>query len=634
MALLKLSGFGDEIAEDFEAQLGALRAMDLNFIALRNLWGVNVLDLAPRQVRRARALLRRYGVGVSEIASPVGKVRIDSPWAPEWRRFETALARAREFACPRIRLFSYYSPPGEPRERHRGEVIRRLSQMADRAEREGVILLHENDEGIYGEDGLHCLDLIRSVGSPNFRLAFDPANFVRTGSRPLAQWWEMLKDHVVHLHVKDCDAEGRHYLPGAGQGEFPALLAELRRRDFVGFATMEPHLAEAGQFSGFSGERRFAEATAAFRALCDAAGVRRRQTRVAVVGMGFAGGVHAEGLRQLDEACLVAVADERPTPSLKRARAEWNVEAYEDLRPLWRRRDIEAVTIGTPSGLHGPIAVAAARSGKHVLTEKPIEVTLAKADAMIAAARRHGVKLGVISQHRTDPGVEELRRAIASGRLGRIILAEAYVKWHRTQAYYDSGGWRGTWRLDGGGALMNQGIHTVDVLQHVMGSAVESVVAQTGTLAHEQIEVEDVAQALLRFHNGALGLIVATTAAYPGFHERVEVSGTGGTMIVEKDQVTFRAIVGEPESAGRSEEAGGGAADPRAISTRGHAAQLRDFIAAIQEDREPLVPGPEGRKPLEIILAIYESARTGRRVRLPLRPKRRPPPRRRPKPGH
>ncbi|MBI1785587.1 Gfo/Idh/MocA family oxidoreductase, partial [Candidatus Sumerlaeota bacterium] len=252
------------------------------------------------------------------------------------------------------------------------------------------------------------------------------------------------------------------------------------------------------------------------------------------------------------------------------------------------------------------------------LTEKPIEITLKKADAMIAGAKKNKVKLGVISQHRTDPGIIELREAIHSGKLGKIILAEAYVKWWRTQEYYDSGGWRGTWKLDGGGALMNQGVHTVDMLQYVMDSPVASVVAQTTRAAHTRIEVEDVAQALLKFKNGALGMIIASTAIQPGFPERIEVTGTKGTIIVEKDRVTYREISGEEkkESSAHDGDYLVGASDPKAISNRGHVLQLQDFCRAIQDGREPLVAGPEGRKPLEIILAIYESAKTGKRVTL------------------
>ncbi len=616
--MLKLSGFGDEIAPDFETQLRELRAMDVNFIALRNLWGTNILNLDSKQKENARGLLRRYGMGVSEIGSPLGKVQIADSWKDEWARYEKAIEVAHFFKCPRIRIFSFYFPKSEPIEKYRGEVIRRLRAMAERAEKENILLIHENEENIYGWDGIHCADMIRAVGSPNFKAVFDPSNFVTIGSRPFTQWWDMLKDDVVHFHVKDKKRSGEQVPAGEGDGEFPQVLRGLKEKNYVGFATMEPHLAVAGQFTGFSGPDLFAHAVERFRALCDKVGLRHRQTRVAVIGMGFIGGFHCKALEDVPEAHLVAVADVVDSPGLRKAREDYNIEAYTDVNAMLRRDDIHAVTLGTPSGLHGPLAIKAMNRGKHVLTEKPIEITLKKADAMIATAKKNKVRLGVISQHRTDPGIEELREAIQSGKLGRIVLAEAYVKWHRTQEYYDSGGWRGTKKLDGGGALMNQGVHTVDMLQYVMDSPVESVVAQTALLAHKRIEVEDIAQALLRFKSGALGMIIATTAATPGFPERLEVTGTKGTIIVEKERVTFREIIGEKKPA--QTNAGSdylvGAADPKAISNRGHVLQLQDFCRAIQDGRDPLVPGLEGRKPLEIILAIYESARSGKRVRI------------------
>lgn len=619
--MLKLSGFGDEIAEDFETQLREMRRMDINFIALRNLWGTNILKLDEKQRQKARELLRKHGMGVSEIGSPLGKVLVTGSWTEERARFERALELTRFFRCPRIRLFSYMTPEGEPREKYRAEIIRRLREMAARAGKEGVFLLHENDTGMYGEDGIHCRDLLLSVGSPSFKAIFDPSNFVAARSRPYTQWWEMLKNEVVHLHVKDSKADGTHTPAGHGDGEFAKVLKGLLKKNYTGFATMEPHLAVAGRFSGFSGPDLFAHAVSEFRKLCDQVGMRHRQTRVAVVGMGFIGSFHCRAIEESPEAHLIAVADEIDSPNLKKSREDYNVEAYTDIRKLLARDDLHAITLGTPSGLHGPLAIKAMEAGKHVLTEKPVEITLAKADAMIATAKKRKVRLGVISQHRTDPGIEELKAAIDSGALGRIVLAEAYVKWHRTQQYYDSGGWRGTWKLDGGGALMNQGVHTVDMLQYVMGP-VESVLAQTTRATHERIEVEDIAQALLKFKNGALGMIIATTSAYPGFPERLEVTGTNGTIIVEKDQVTLREIIGEKKkekAAEKAEDYAVGASNPQAISNRGHVIQIRDFCCAIQDGRDPLVPAGEGRKPLEIILAIYESARTGKRVRLPLR---------------
>lgn len=620
--MLKLSGFGDEIAADFETQLREMRKMNLNHIALRNLWGTNILDLNMRQKKTARDLLRKYGMGVSEIGSPLGKVPITSSWPNEWKRYEKAIEMAHYFNCPRIRIFSFYFPNNNPSEQYRDTVIKRLKEMAERAEREGILLLHENEANIYGEDGLHCRDLAESVASPNFKLIFDPANYVVCKTKPFTQWYEMQAEHIVHLHIKDVKDDGTFTPAGQGDGQFRELLSALVERGFSGYATMEPHLLQGGQFAGFTGPKKFVEAVDEFRKLCDEVGMPHREVRMGVVGMGFIGMFHCNAMKEVPEAHLVAVADSAKSPNLKKAEEQFNVMSYRVPDQLLRRKDIDAVTLGVPSGLHMDIGVKAAKNKKHVLTEKPIEVTLERADQLIQTCRENDVKLGVISQRRWDKGMKELKEAVDQGLLGDLILGDAYVKWYRTQKYYDSGGWRGTWKLDGGGCLMNQGVHTVDCLQWVMGD-VKEVIAQTALLAHQRIEVEDIAQALLKFKNGALGTIIASTAVYPGMDERIEVSGTKGTMVMNKSSITLREIMGEtkPEKT-EIVERGSGAADPQAITNEGHVAQIRDFCRAIIENREPMINGEEGRKPLEIILAVYQSAQTRKPVKLPLKNKK------------
>jgi predicted dehydrogenase len=247
---------------------------------------------------------------------------------------------------------------------------------------------------------------------------------------------------------------------------------------------------------------------------------------------------------------------------------------------------------------------------------------------MIQECRQAGVKLSVISQHRFDPSTVRVKADLEAGHFGNMVLGQATVNWYRSQDYYDSGDWRGTWSLDGGGALMNQSIHTIDLLQYLMGP-VESIYAHTATLAHKRIEVEDVAVASVKFKNGALGTITGTTSAYPGLSSRLEVFGTHGTAVIENDKLTnyyFRsaeekgAMYGGEEAVNLAAEEsfsdGSGASDPAAISGYAHRMQILDMIHAICEDREPLVNGEEGLKPLEIILTIYKSAQTGQPVTL------------------
>src|SRR5581483_112618 len=338
-----------------------------------------------------------------------------------------------------------------------------------------------------------------------------------------------------------------------------------------------------------------------------------------IVGTGVIAALHAAAIRTLPGARLAAVTDVVPGAAGAFAAAR-GCAAEPDLDALLARPDVDVVCICVPSGLHAEIGVRAARAGKHLAVEKPVDVTLAAADRLIEAARAAGVALTVISQHRFDPGLIELKRLIDAGALGRLVLGEASTKWYRTQAYYDSAGWRGTWALDGG-SLMNQGVHYVDLLRWCMGP-VTQVTAVCATQAH-QVEVEDTALAIVRFASGAVGTIMSTTAAYPGFPQRLEVTGTGGTVIVEDGRITRRALAGrdEPDQDGTGEAglgaAGlGAAADPAAIEVASHAAQLADLLAAVGEGREPAVGGQAGRDALELICAVYESARTGRTVSL------------------
>ncbi|MGH7910966.1 MAG: Gfo/Idh/MocA family protein [Candidatus Dormibacteraceae bacterium] len=354
----------------------------------------------------------------------------------------------------------------------------------------------------------------------------------------------------------------------------------------------------------------------------------RHRHGFAIVGCGVIAPTHARALQALPGAELLVAVDVDPG----RARAftsQFGGLPETDLDRALARPDVEVVSVCVPSGLHAEVGCRAAAAGKHVLVEKPIDITLEAADRLITSCEQAGVKLAVISQHRFDAGVRRMKDMIASGRLGRLLLGDAMIKWYRTQEYYDSGDWRGTWALDGGGCLMNQGVHYVDLLQWTMGP-VERIFARCRTAAH-QIDVEDIATAVLSFANGAVGVLEASTAVYPGMGERLEVSGTGGTLIVEsgvlrvselkdyKGETSFygrKVRIGEQEP----ESAGGGSADPAAIGGDSHQAEIEDLLQAIEEDRQPLVTGPEARKALEIILGVYQSAERGVEVTLPLSP--------------
>ena len=299
-------------------------------------------------------------------------------------------------------------------------------------------------------------------------------------------------------------------------------------------------------------------------------------------------------------------------------------------RPLLARPDIDAVAICTPSGSHAALAVAALDAGKHVLVEKPLDVTVEAARTVAEAQARSGRTVTVISQHRFDSASALVHEHVRAGRLGRITSAVACVAWYRTQDYYDSGKWRGSWLLDGGGAVMNQGIHTLDLLIWLLGEPVE-VFGWTDRLAHDRIEVEDTAVGTIRFASGALGVLLATTAAYPGVTARLAIHGDRGSAVIDDDRLTYfhaasdGAAVGDygadasanqaaallPPTDGTAAVASASAGE---VSARAHAAQYRDFLDAIDAGREPLVTVAEAITNVAVVRALYESAAAGRPV--------------------
>ncbi len=342
-----------------------------------------------------------------------------------------------------------------------------------------------------------------------------------------------------------------------------------------------------------------------------------------IIGVGMIAGFHARAIAAMGGGSLVACCDIDAGRAEAFARSH-GCGAYTDLSAFLRHPGLDIVNICTPSGLHLEPALQAIEAGKHVLIEKPIEISLERIDRIIEAADRKRVTAAGIFQSRFREGAQTVKREVESGRFGRLVLADAYVKWFRSQDYYDRGGWKGKVRIDGGGALMNQSIHAIDLLQWFMGP-VASVQAYKDTLGHERIEVEDVAVAALRFANGGLGVIEGSTAVYPGFLKRIELSGTRGSVALEEDSIrTWRFVDELPRDAeirsafGAADSAGGGAADPAAIDPGGHMREFQAIARGIETGEPPLVDAREARKSVEIILAIYRSAQTGREVALPL----------------
>ena len=330
---------------------------------------------------------------------------------------------------------------------------------------------------------------------------------------------------------------------------------------------------------------------------------------VGLIGGGNISRTHAGAVTAIPGAKVVATWGTNPDKVGSISR-EFGGKPYRDFDLFLAHRPMDMVIIGSPSGLHAQQGIACAGAGLHVLVEKPIDISVQRADSLIAACQDANVKLGVIFQDRLKPGPRRLKELVTEGALGRLFLADARVKWYRPPAYYGDSRWRGTLALDGGGALMNQGIHTVDLLLWLVGD-IANIRARIETLFHD-IESEDTALAVLKFTNGAAGILEATTAAYPGYARRLELTGTEGTIALENDTIVsadFKSglpgiVVGD----GTSDAPNPAASSPVVADFRAHQRVIEDFIQAVQQGTRPVCDGREGRRSVAVVESIYRAS--------------------------
>jgi len=335
-----------------------------------------------------------------------------------------------------------------------------------------------------------------------------------------------------------------------------------------------------------------------------------------IIGTGMIANFHAKAIEAMQEGTLISCFDRNPERS-KEFASQNGIKTFDTIEEFLADPDLQIVTIGTPSGTHLEPALASINAGKHVICEKPLEVTIEKIDPLIEAAEKNNVTLSAILNRRFNESVKYLKDAVDQGRFGTLSLVEASIKWYRDQAYYDSAGWRGTWALDGGGALMNQSIHIIDQLIHTVGP-IKRLSASMALLAHENIEVEDTAVAILEFENGARGIVQGSTACWSstGHPAEVNICGSEGSAFLADEHFKvwdFKTPAPADDYVKQnlmaSEDAQGlGANDPNAINFTGHQKNFEDVVNAIKTGTKPSTDAHEARKAVSVIRAIYESA--------------------------
>ena len=342
----------------------------------------------------------------------------------------------------------------------------------------------------------------------------------------------------------------------------------------------------------------------------------RKRLRIGVVGLGNIADIHALAIKESTNAELVSAYSSNPQKAEAFAK-KYDISGFDNWEKFISDPNLDAVSICTPNGTHLDFGQKAAEAGKHVIVEKPIEVTMERASSLINICKENGVQLAVIYQNRFLDRMAETKQLIEEGKLGRLIMCDAYVKWYRSQEYYDSGEWRGTIALDGGGVLINQAIHTVDLLQWLAGD-VESVFGHTGTFNHK-LEGEDNAVATLRFKNGAIGVIQASTSVQPAQARRLELHGEKGSIIIEDNDVKVLLIENNQEKSTETDdkqpkESTGASSPLGGFSVEPHKKQFEAIASAIEKNETPVVSGEESLKSLAIVLAVYKSAETGESV--------------------
>lgn len=334
--------------------------------------------------------------------------------------------------------------------------------------------------------------------------------------------------------------------------------------------------------------------------------------KFAIIGCGVIAHSHAKALAEIEGAELYAVCDIIEDKADRFKEEYGAVKVYYSSADTVADPEVDVVIVCVPSGTHGEICIEAAKAGKHIVCEKPLEINPERIDEIIRVVEETGVKMQCIFQRRLMPVAQAAREAIKAGKLGRICLAHADLKYYRDQAYYNSAGWRGTWEQDGGGALMNQGVHGVDLILWMIGDELESLYGQARTLARD-IEVEDTAAAVITLKNGALVTIDAATTAYPGFSTEFAIHGEKGSIVFNDEALLTWSFLDEEDAPERPEAGAalGGSGSNTLISASGHVGLLSDMVEAIRDDREPMIPPADAKDAVQVICSIYKSTEEG-----------------------
>ena len=639
MAHFRFSAFADEASGSIKEQIAACHKNGIEFIELRNVDGKNISNFTVEEARELKKTLDEGNMKVSSIGSFYGKIEITDDFAPHFEAFKNTVEVAKILEAKYIRMFSFYFTKGESYDEYKDEVFKRLSAMADYANEQGVLCCHENERGIYGDTPERCLEIAEYFGD-RLGCIFDPANYVLNGN-DTKKGFDALCDHVTYMHIKDGLADSGIVVPaGEGDGNLEYILKKLDKRFKSFFLSVEPHLKTFDGLKALEVSDQLAlkmnskyvypDNDASFAAACGAihklVSEKVHPVRLGIIGVGNMGSSHirnqVEGKHT--EVEIVACADLIPERNAKMKELIPSIKTFDSAEALIDSGEVDAVLIATPHYFHSPIAQYAFSKGLHVMTEKPAGVYTKQVREMNEAAAKSGLVFGIMYNQRTNCVYRKTRELVQSGEFGEIKRVSWIITdWYRTQAYYNSGGWRATWAGEGGGVLLNQCPHNLDLWQWICGMP-----SKIKAVCHEgkwhDIEVEDDVTIYAEYPNGATGTFITTTGDCPGTN-RLEITMDGGKIIVEDSETIhlYRLERRVSDHLKNAEEGFGKIkGEWEDVETDGinrqHPEVVSKFAAAILRG-EPLVArGEEGINGLSISNAAHLSSWTGKDVTIPV----------------
>ncbi|MBQ2964256.1 MAG: TIM barrel protein [Clostridia bacterium] len=637
-----LTGFADEAAKELDGQIAALKRNGMSYFEPRGIDGKNIADFTVEEAKALKEKLDANGIRVSSIGSPFGKIEIDEDFEPHFEKFKNTVEVAKILDTKFIRMFSFFFTKGQSYEDNREEVLRRVKAMADYSYEQGVYCCLENEKGIYGDNAERNLEVLRYCEHKLFAIV-DPANYIQCGVDPLAAY-EKVAGFVKYLHVKDAYFENGEVVPaGKGDGQVAEIIKRFARNGGEKFLSLEPHLtvfdglenleADNGTINSIGKKQSYVYNStdesfdAAVNALKEIlASMEKGTIRLGIIGYGNMGSSHMNNIVKgcLPDFEVTAVADLKEERRKAALETKPGIKVYNTGSELIASGEVDAVIVATPHYLHPTYAIEALNAGLHVMIEKPAGVYTKQVEEMNEVAAKSDKSFAIMFNQRTNPCYIKLREILKSGEYGEITRVNWIITdWFRTQSYYDSGDWRATWSGEGGGVLLNQCPHQLDLWQWLCGMP-----CKVRGFLHEgkyhNIEVEDDVTIYVEYPNGATGVFITTTGDYPGTN-RLEITLDKAKIVCMGGKLEITELDGSVSNYTKHSDEGFGKLNSKTFTVlpdpepwSQHVQVMKQFADNILRGGELVGRGEEGINGLTISNCAHLSSWLDKTVELPI----------------